>query len=95
MAEKRIGIIELVDNIAKESGVAHKDADKIVRTVFDDIRKAVEKGNRVTVQGFGSFRQAERAGREGTARTASHTRPRATRPSSFAFHAASDSEPAI
>jgi DNA-binding protein HU-beta len=56
---------DLVDKVAGAAGVSKKAAHAAVETVFDEIAKAIKKGDRVQVTGFGSFESVKRAGRKG------------------------------
>ena len=46
---------DLIDKVAKEFGLKKRDADAIVKFIFQEIAKAVKKGERVSIQGFGAF----------------------------------------
>ena len=56
---------ELVSAVAKQAELSKKDAGLAVEAVFDTIAKALEKGDKVQLIGFGSFDVSERAAREG------------------------------
>ena len=48
------------------SGMKRDDADAVVNTIFDALSHALtERGDRVEIRGFGSFRVSERKAREG------------------------------
>lgn len=42
-----------------------RDVEKIVDTIFEEITKALVKGNRVELRGFGAFSVKQRAARTG------------------------------
>lgn len=56
---------ELVKEIAKKSKVSQKAAADILAATLDTIEKAVKKGNKVTLVGFGTFEARKRAARTG------------------------------
>lgn len=56
---------ELVDEVARNSGLRKKDADVIVQTVLDSIVDSLKSGEKVELRGFGSFRLRQRAARLG------------------------------
>lgn len=56
----------LVDAVLSAAGLASKaEAQRAVEAVFDTITKTLGRGEDVTVTGFGTFRVAKRAAREG------------------------------
>ncbi len=46
---------DLIDRVAKEFGLKKKDAEAIVKFIFQEIAETVKKGERVSIQGFGAF----------------------------------------
>ena len=46
---------DLIDRVAEEFGLKKKDAEAIVKFVFQEIAEAVKRGERVSIQGFGAF----------------------------------------
>ncbi|TVQ64554.1 MAG: HU family DNA-binding protein [Spirulina sp. DLM2.Bin59] len=56
---------ELVDQVAKETGVTKKDVDKVISATVEAIMAAVAEGDKVTLVGFGSFESRDRKEREG------------------------------
>jgi len=46
---------ELIDAIAKAAGITKKESEIAVNTFTDSITKALKKGSRVTLVGFGTF----------------------------------------
>ncbi|MEA5419665.1 HU family DNA-binding protein [Spirulina sp. CCNP1310] len=56
---------ELVDQVAKETGVTKKDVDKVISATVEAIMAAVAVGDKVTLVGFGSFESRDRKEREG------------------------------
>ncbi|MBN2062265.1 MAG: integration host factor subunit beta [Deltaproteobacteria bacterium] len=47
---------QLIEALAKSENLALKKAEEIVNTVFSDMEKALVKGERVEIRGFGSFK---------------------------------------
>ena len=57
---------ELVIKIAeKNPHLYHRDVERIVNRVFDEITQAMHQGNRVELRGFGAFSAKERQARQG------------------------------
>lgn len=56
---------ELVDQVAKETGVTKKDVDKVISATVEAVMAAVAEGDKVTLVGFGSFESRDRKEREG------------------------------
>ena len=56
---------ELVKEIAKKSKVSQKLAGDVLAAIVDTVEKAVSKGKRVTLVGFGSFEPRKRSARTG------------------------------
>ncbi len=50
---------DLIDRVAKEFGLRKKDAEAIVKFIFQEIAETVKKGERVSIQGFGAFELRE------------------------------------
>ena len=56
---------ELVDNVAKVTGLTKKDATAAVDAVFSSIQDDLKKGENVQLIGFGTFEVRNRAARKG------------------------------
>lgn len=56
---------ELVNAVAETAGLSKKDATKAVDAVFESIKDALAKGEKVQLIGFGNFEVRERAARKG------------------------------
>ncbi|HPW34426.1 MAG TPA: HU family DNA-binding protein [Candidatus Paceibacterota bacterium] len=57
---------DLVEALMKATGIeVKKQATAAVDAIFDTITKAMGKGEEVAISGFGTFRVAKRAAREG------------------------------
>ena len=57
--------VELVEAVAKSAGLTKTSAAKAVDATFEAIAKALKKGEKVPVVGFGTFGVSKRAAREG------------------------------
>jgi len=56
---------ELVDAMAKEANLSKKDAEAALGAFTAAVEKALKKGDKVTLVGFGTFEVRERAARVG------------------------------
>ena len=56
---------ELIDAIAKETGLSKKDSEKAVKAFTDAVSKELKKKGKVQLVGFGTFETAKRAARTG------------------------------
>lgn len=56
---------ELIEAIAKESGLKKKDAEAALVAFVDVVEKALADGEKVQLVGFGTFETKTRAAREG------------------------------
>ena len=57
---------ELVQKIADEnSHLSHREVERLVSTIFDEIANALASGRRVELRGFGAFSVKSRPGRLG------------------------------
>ena len=56
---------ELVDAIAKKAGGSKAMADSMVDAMIDTITGSLKNGENVTLVGFGTFSQGQRAARAG------------------------------
>lgn len=56
---------ELVEAVATAAGLTKADATRAIDATFATITKALKKGNKVPVSGFGTFAVSKRAAREG------------------------------
>ena len=56
---------DLVNDLSKKVNLSKKDATDVVDTFCDSITKALKKGDKVTIMGFGSFEVRKRAARTG------------------------------
>ena len=57
---------ELVEKIAeKNSHLSHREVERLVSAIFDEITNALSAGSRVELRGFGAFSVKSRPGRVG------------------------------
>ena len=56
---------ELVEAIAEKAGLTKADATRALEATFEVITKALKKGEKVPVAGFGTFNVSKRKAREG------------------------------
>ncbi len=57
---------ELIQEIAiRHPHLFHRDVERIVNTVFDEITNAMSEANRVELRGFGAFSVKQRDARQG------------------------------
>lgn len=57
---------DLVQKLAeKNPHLMQKDVERIVNTIFDEITKALSRGDRVELRGFGAFSIKKRESRQG------------------------------
>jgi integration host factor subunit beta len=56
---------DLVERVAKEADMTKKDAEQLVEIIFDSIVASLNKGEKIELRGFGSFRVRQRNARKG------------------------------
>ena len=57
--------VELIAAVAANSGLTKKDAEKAVTATIDVITETLQKGEKVSLVGFGTFEVRERKERQG------------------------------
>ena len=57
--------VELIAAVATNAGLTKKDADKAVSATLDVITETLQKGEKVSLVGFGTFEVRERKERQG------------------------------
>lgn len=55
---------DLVEEIARETGLSKKDTSIVVNMIIENICKALAEGNKVELRGFGSFKVKSRKPRK-------------------------------
>jgi DNA-binding protein HU-beta len=56
---------ELIQSVARETGLPQSQASKVVNAVFDTIASNLQRGEEVRLTGFGTFRMLETKERPG------------------------------
>lgn len=56
---------DLINAVAGKASLSKKDAEKVVKAVFDNIAEALAAGDKVQIIGFGSFEVRKREARTG------------------------------
>jgi integration host factor subunit beta len=56
---------DLIEEVLRITELPRKESESIVETIFDSIIGALQKGEKIEIRGFGSFRTRERRGRIG------------------------------
>jgi DNA-binding protein HU-beta len=56
---------ELIDAVAKQSGVTKADTERAIGAFFDIVTKSAKKGDKVAWPGFGSFSTTKSKARTG------------------------------
>ena len=56
---------ELVAKAAKDAGITKTQAASVLKSILSSIKRALAKGDRVSLVGFGTFSVAKRAARNG------------------------------
>jgi integration host factor subunit beta len=57
---------ELIQKLAEQNPhLYHRDVERIVATIFDEITNALARGDRVELRGFGAFSVKQRDARQG------------------------------
>ena len=56
---------ELVQEVAKKANVTQKETAEVITAWIETVEKAVSKGKKVTLVGFGTFEARQRAARIG------------------------------
>ena len=56
---------DLIEEVLRITELPRKESETIVETIFDSIIESLQKGQKIEIRGFGSFRTRERRGRIG------------------------------
>jgi len=56
---------DLIEKIAGEAGISKAAADRALSSLLNNITKAMKKGDRISLVGFGTFSISKRAARTG------------------------------
>lgn len=57
--------LDLINKVAQKGTYTKKEAEAAVEAIFEIISKSLEKGDKVTLTGFGTFNVTKRAARKG------------------------------
>ena len=55
----------LIEAVSKETGVGKKDAQAVINAAVKQLAKALKKGDKATIAGFGTFSVSRRKARKG------------------------------
>jgi integration host factor subunit beta len=56
---------DLIEEVLRITELPRKESETIIETIFDSIIESLQKGQKIEIRGFGSFRTRERRGRVG------------------------------
>ena len=56
---------DLIEEVLRATELPRKESETIVETIFESIIEALQKGEKIEIRGFGSFRTRQRRGRVG------------------------------
>jgi integration host factor subunit beta len=56
---------DLIEEVLRITELPRKESETVVETIFDSIIEAIQKGEKIEIRGFGSFRTRQRRGRTG------------------------------
>src|ERR1700687_5278513 len=56
---------DLIEEVLSITELPRKESETIVETIFESIIQALQKGDKIEIRGFGSFRTRQRRGRVG------------------------------
>ena len=56
---------ELIDAIADDAGITKSQAGSAIESLVSNVERALKKGDKVTVVGFGTFSSSKRSARTG------------------------------
>ncbi len=56
---------DLIEEVLRITELPRKESETIVETIFESIIEALQKGEKIEIRGFGSFRTRQRRGRVG------------------------------
>lgn len=65
MAETTVTKADLVEEVSQTTGLTRNDSEEAVETIFESIIGALQKGEKIEIRGFGSFRTRQRRARVG------------------------------
>lgn len=65
MAEATVTKADLVEEVSQTTNLTRTESEEAVETIFESIIGALQKGDKIEIRGFGSFRTRQRRARVG------------------------------
>jgi integration host factor subunit beta len=62
-ATPKVTKVDLIKEVSRVAEITHKEAAVIVELILDSMVHAIERGDKVEIRGFGSFRTKQRPSR--------------------------------
>jgi integration host factor subunit beta len=56
---------DLIEDVLRVTELPRKESETVVETIFESIIDSLQKGEKIEIRGFGSFRTRQRRGRVG------------------------------
>ncbi len=56
---------DLIEEVLRVTELPRRESETIVETIFESIIQSLQKGEKIEIRGFGSFRTRQRRGRVG------------------------------
>src|SRR5579859_541922 len=56
---------DLIEEVLRITELPRKESETVVETIFESIIESLQKGDKIEIRGFGSFRTRQRRGRVG------------------------------
>jgi integration host factor subunit beta len=56
---------DLIEEVLRITELPRKESETVVETIFESIIQSLQKGDKIEIRGFGSFRTRQRRGRIG------------------------------
>lgn len=65
MDDTTITKADLVEEVSRTTGLTRNDSEEAVESIFENIIRALQTGEKIEIRGFGSFRTRQRRARVG------------------------------
>jgi integration host factor subunit beta len=65
MGDTTITKADLVEEVSRTTGLTRNDSEEAVESIFENIIRALQTGEKIEIRGFGSFRTRQRRARVG------------------------------
>ena len=65
MTDSTVTKADLVEEVVRVTELPRKESEAVVETIFESIIDALQKGDKIEIRGFGSFRTRQRKPRIG------------------------------